>query len=109
LRAHYLAADVFLCLSEHEGFCVPLLEAMYFRVPIVAHRCTAIPETVGEAGLLWEEDEIGCMVDSIAVCAEEDDYRQRLVRLGWDRYSRYYSANQLEQKFLSLVDEATRA
>lgn len=52
LLAHYRAASVFVCLSEHEGFCVPLLEAMHFGVPIVAFDSSAVGETVGDAGLL---------------------------------------------------------
>ena len=51
LIAYYAAADVFCCLSNHEGFCVPLLESMYHRLPIVAYANTAVPETVEGAGL----------------------------------------------------------
>ena len=54
LVAHYRAADVFVCLSEHEGFCVPLLEAMHHHVPVVAYRAGAVPETMGPAGLLLD-------------------------------------------------------
>ncbi len=50
LAAHYRAADAFVCLSDHEGFCVPLLEAMHHRVPIVAYAATAVPETLGGRG-----------------------------------------------------------
>ena len=52
LLAHYRAADLFVSLSEHEGFCVPLVEAMHFGVPTVAYASTAVPETVGDATLL---------------------------------------------------------
>lgn len=52
LIAYYGAADAFVCLSNHEGFCVPLLEAMYRRVPIISYRFTAVPETVATAGLV---------------------------------------------------------
>jgi glycosyltransferase involved in cell wall biosynthesis len=52
LAACYRVADVFLCLSEHEGFCVPLVEAMHFRVPIVAFAAAAVPETLGDSGVL---------------------------------------------------------
>lgn len=52
LAAHYRHADVFVCLSEHEGFCVPLVEAMHFGVPVVAQASSAIPETVQGAGLV---------------------------------------------------------
>ena len=48
MKSLYVSADVFLCTSEHEGFCVPLLEAMYFRLPIVAWGITAVPETMGD-------------------------------------------------------------
>ena len=54
LAAYYRAADVFVVCSEHEGFCVPLLEAMHHRVPIVAFAAAAVPETLGEAGLLFD-------------------------------------------------------
>lgn len=51
ILAYYHLADVFLCMSEHEGFCVPLLEAMKFDVPIVAYSSTAIPYTLGDSGI----------------------------------------------------------
>lgn len=55
ILAYYHLADVFVCMSEHEGFCVPLVEAMYFDKPIVAYRSSAIPETLGDGGLLLED------------------------------------------------------
>ena len=44
-------SDVYVCLSEHEGFCVPLLEAMHHNVPVVAYGAGAVPETLGDGGL----------------------------------------------------------
>ncbi len=52
LASHYAAADLFICLSDHEGFCVPLIEAMHHHTPIIAYDSTAIAETLGNAGLL---------------------------------------------------------
>ncbi|HTX62454.1 MAG TPA: glycosyltransferase family 4 protein [Acidimicrobiales bacterium] len=52
LEAYFRAADVFVCASEHEGFCVPIVEAMGHGVPVVAYGVTAVPETVGDAGLV---------------------------------------------------------
>ena len=52
LVAHYLSADVFCCLSDHEGFCVPVIEAMHHGLPVVAFDCTAVGETVADGGLL---------------------------------------------------------
>jgi len=52
LGAHYRMADVYVSASEHEGFGVPLLEAMAHDVPVVAYASSAVPETVGEAAAL---------------------------------------------------------
>jgi len=68
LAAHFQTADVFVCLSEHEGFCVPLLEAMYHRVPVVAFAAAAVPETLGDAGLLLRDKSpamVGAAVERI--------------------------------------------
>ena len=54
LSGLYDVADLFLCASEHEGFCVPLIEAFYKRVPVVAYGATAIPATMDGGGVLHE-------------------------------------------------------
>ena len=53
LAAYYEVADLFLCASEHEGFCVPLIEAFHKRVPVVAYAATAIPATMDGGGVLY--------------------------------------------------------
>ncbi|MDE6020351.1 MAG: glycosyltransferase [Ruminococcus sp.] len=55
LIAYYQTADIFLCMSEHEGFCVPLVEAMYFGVPIIAYNACAVPDTLGGSGILLND------------------------------------------------------
>ena len=55
LLAYYAVADVFLCLSEHEGFCVPLVEAMNFGVPVMAYDAGAVAETLRGGGVLLKE------------------------------------------------------
>lgn len=57
ILAYYRTADAFVCMSEHEGFCVPLVEAMYFGVPIVAFNAAAVPDTLGGGGLLLDSKE----------------------------------------------------
>jgi len=54
LTAYYDVADVFLCASEHEGFCVPLIEAFHKRVPVVALAATAVPATMDGGGVLYD-------------------------------------------------------
>ena len=54
LTALYDVADLFLCASEHEGFCVPLIESFYKRVPVLAYAATAVPATMDGGGMLYE-------------------------------------------------------
>jgi glycosyltransferase involved in cell wall biosynthesis len=54
LTALYDVADLFLCASEHEGFCVPLVESFYKRVPVLAYAATAVPATMDGGGILYE-------------------------------------------------------
>lgn len=55
LCAYYSVSHAFLCLSEHEGFCVPLLEAMAFGLPVLAYDAGAVGETLGGAGVLLKD------------------------------------------------------
>ena len=54
LTALYDVADLFLCASEHEGFCVPIIEAFYKRVPVARYAATAVPATMDGGGVLYE-------------------------------------------------------
>ncbi len=66
LIAYYESADLFLCTSEHEGFCVPLVEAFYKQVPVLAYAATAVPATMDGAGVLFDTK------DPLAVAALMD-------------------------------------
>jgi glycosyltransferase involved in cell wall biosynthesis len=59
LVAYYEIADLFLCASEHEGFCVPLIESFYKQVPVLAYAATAVPATMDGAGVLYEDKDPG--------------------------------------------------
>lgn len=61
----YRLADGVLCLSEHEGFCVPLVEGMIFDKPIFAYSCSAVPETLGDAGVLFSSKEPALIAQTI--------------------------------------------
>ncbi len=68
LRAYYSVASAYVSLSEHEGFCVPLLEAMAFGVPVMAYDAGAVAETLGGAGLLLEDKrapEVAALIDRL--------------------------------------------
>jgi glycosyltransferase involved in cell wall biosynthesis len=55
LAAYYRTAHLFWSMSEHEGFCVPLIEAMWFNVPVLAFKSSAVPETLGDAALTFSD------------------------------------------------------
>lgn len=57
LSSYYHGSDAFICLSEHEGFCVPILEAMHNDLPIAAYDSSAISETLGDAGILIQKND----------------------------------------------------
>jgi glycosyltransferase involved in cell wall biosynthesis len=68
LVAFYEVADLFLCASEHEGFCVPIVEAFYKEVPVLAYAATAVPSTMDGAGVLYDDKDplrVAALMDAI--------------------------------------------
>ena len=79
LLGWYRRADAFLSLSEHEGFGVPLIEAMAFDVPVIAYRSSSIPWTLGGAGVLLERKQPAEVAAVLAVLAEDRALRRALL------------------------------
>ena len=91
LTALYEIADLFLCASEHEGFCVPLIESFYKGVPVLAFAATAVPATMDGGGVLYHTKdpfEVARLMAAIlddgdleeAIVASQDAALDRLVR-----------------------------
>jgi glycosyltransferase involved in cell wall biosynthesis len=91
LTALYEVADLFLCASEHEGFCVPLIESFYKRVPVLAFAATAVPATMDGGGVLYDTKdpfEVARLMAAIlddaevedAIVASQDAALERLLR-----------------------------
>jgi glycosyltransferase involved in cell wall biosynthesis len=80
LLAYYESAHVFISMSEHEGFGVPLVEAMLKRVPVIALRGTAVTETLGGAGLLFDEANIEEFAEAAALLARPGSERDAVLR-----------------------------
>jgi glycosyltransferase involved in cell wall biosynthesis len=69
LVAFYEVADLFLCASEHEGYCVPLVEAFYKQIPVLAYAATAVPATMDGAGVLYDKKDpshVAALMDAVA-------------------------------------------
>lgn len=102
LLAHWAIADVFVCMSRHEGFCVPVLEAMELGVPVVARPAGAVPETLGGAGTLVEgEDPVG-VVDAVERACKPGRARDDMVRAGRERAANF-SLSSTSARFIEAV------
>lgn len=79
LNACYRSAHVFVCMSEHEGFCIPLVEALVHRVPVLAYAAAAVPETLGGAGVLFDEKCFEPVAEMISRLAKPGSLRQAVL------------------------------
>jgi glycosyltransferase involved in cell wall biosynthesis len=107
LAAYYRTADVFVVCSEHEGFCVPLLEAMHHGVPIVAFGAAAVPETLGEAGLLLDVKDPCTIAAAVDRVARDAALRRQLVAAGARRVSEF-DVSRTGPAFVEAVTSAAR-
>jgi len=89
LVSYYRSADVLVCASDHEGFCVPLLEAMYHRLPIVAYGAGAVPETLGGAGLVLADKSPACLAAGVHRVLSDPGLAASLVREGERRLGEF--------------------
>nr|WP_300816407.1 glycosyltransferase [uncultured Acetatifactor sp.] len=80
LEAYYAVSDLFLCMSEHEGFCMPLIEAMGRGIPVLAYAAAAVPETMGNAGILLESKEEEAVCRHINHIFQDNHYRENLIK-----------------------------
>lgn len=79
LAAHYEAADVFVCLSEHEGFCIPVVEAFRHDTPVVAFAAAAVPDTAGAGAVLLPDKDPLVVATAVHELLADDAFRRGLV------------------------------
>jgi glycosyltransferase involved in cell wall biosynthesis len=108
LEAYFRAADVFVMASDHEGFCVPLAEAMGHGVPIVAYGVTAVPETVGGAGLVLPDKSALPFAAAVGRVLRDPQLRAVLSAAGLERAAGF-DLGASTRRFVSLVQEAVGA
>lgn len=103
LLSYYLGSDIFLCTSEHEGFCVPIIEAQRFHLPIIARYSSAIPETIGNGQVVLRED-VREYASAIHLIAENSAYSSFLSEKGYENYESRFSYKKLEEQFLDILE-----
>jgi glycosyltransferase involved in cell wall biosynthesis len=91
LQAAYEAATLFLCLSEHEGFCIPLLEAMSHDVPVLAYAAAAVPETMDGAGVLVSRKDYPELAEWMGRLCRDRVLREAVLAGQRERVKRYFA------------------
>ena len=79
LITYYKASQLYLCLSEHEGFCVPLVESMFFGLPVMAYLTGGIPETLGGAGIGLAQKNLEQIAEMMALVLEDKGLRENII------------------------------
>ena len=85
LLARYRTADVLVCLSEHEGFCAPLVEAMELEVPVIAYRAAAVPDTAGAGAVLLDDKDPLLVASEVNAVLSDPRRRQAVIDAGRQR------------------------
>jgi L-malate glycosyltransferase len=80
LAAYYRMADVYISMSEHEGFGIPLVESMRFDLPIIAYDCTAVPELLGGSGILIKQKRFDVIAELIHQIQTDAALRQKIIQ-----------------------------
>jgi glycosyltransferase involved in cell wall biosynthesis len=104
LAAFYRWADAYVSLSEHEGFCVPLVEAMAADVPIVAYAAGAVPETLGGAGLLFAPKDLEVAAELLGSVVYDRGVREGVLE-GQRRRLQDFAPARIESRLRDVIAE----
>ncbi|MCJ7472612.1 MAG: glycosyltransferase family 4 protein [Actinobacteria bacterium] len=106
LKTYFLTSKVFTSASHHEGFSVPLIEAMSMKIPIAAYGGPgAVRDTIGEAGLVWEEPDIDLISASVDEIVSNEDAYFYLGEIGWKRYKDHFTNQKIKENFLEIINK----
>jgi len=106
LRTVFQKSHLFLCMSEHEGFCIPLLEAMKAQLPVLAYAAAAIPETMNGAGVVVKEKNWALIAQMMGRLTEPGPFRDAVIQKQNERLVRYEEQNleeMMREKFGDLL------
>ena len=103
LAKEYLSAQVFCCLSDHEGFGVPILEAMKLGLPVIAYNAAAVPETLGSAGLLIDNKSPTMVATAIERVMTDQNLSKSMISAGEQRAA-IFSESHTASNFFSAIN-----
>lgn len=98
LISYYLGSDFFICASEHEGFCVPIIEAQYFKLPVIAKKSSAVTETIGNSQILLD-DEVRSYSAAIHILYKNRDYKNYLCDMGFQNFNNRFTYEKISNTF----------
>lgn len=104
LMAYYLGCDAFLCTSDHEGFCVPVIEAQKLRLPIVAKKSSAVPETLGQNQIILK-DNVKEYAAAIHLLGTRQDVRNYLRENGISNFENRFTLQIISNIFKKIMYE----
>jgi glycosyltransferase involved in cell wall biosynthesis len=107
LAAFYRWADVYVSMSEHEGFCVPLLEAMSADVPVLAYAAGAVPETLGGSGILFSPKDLELAAETMGMLVYDQQLRSSVLA-GQRRRLTDFAPRRIEARLREVIGDVTR-
>ena len=102
LLGYYQSSTLFLCMSEHEGVCIPLIESMYFKKPVFALSRAAIPETMGNAGILIHSKNFPKIAELIDIIINDKNILNKIINAQLER-TKYFTKENLENKLKKIL------
>lgn len=98
-------AQLYVSMSEHEGFGKPLIESMYLGLPVLAYASTSIPFTLGKAGVQFQKKDFERLAELVGILVEDDDLRRRIVA-GQRRKVEEYLEPHVRRQFIAFLQSA---
>jgi len=102
ILSYYKCADIFLCMSEHEGFCVPLVESMMFDVPIIAYDSSAVSYTLGDSGVLVKNKDPKMIANIMNKIINDDTYSEEIREKQRSRL-KSFEPTAIEKKYMAEI------
>jgi len=105
LATYYKTADLFLSMSEHEGFLVPILECFHLGIPVLAYRAGAVPETMGQGGVIFDTKDYGQVAEAMDQILTNSNLRNGIIGKQKERL-KDFSRDRIEQKLQEVINHA---
>lgn len=104
LAAYYKVSHLFLIMSEHEGMCLPLLEAMHHDIPILAYNAAAVPYTLGDASILIKQKNFRKIAELIDLILHDRKLKNKIIETQQERL-KYFDSEKLKKQFLQYIKQ----